>query len=103
MTVNGRQQRLRGAATRDLTAQARTKSLVEDTNGGVVQARFPAATRLTITEDDGGTNGHQVRLRKVELAERAAETDLTTTVSVTTPPGLRNGIGSSTAHSRSSP
>ena len=43
--------------------------------------RFPTATRLLITADAGGSNGHRVRLWKAELAKLAAETGLTITVS----------------------
>jgi transposase len=43
-------------------------------------ARFPGATRLLITADAGGSNGHRVRLWKVELARLAAETGLEITV-----------------------
>jgi transposase len=42
--------------------------------------RFPDATRLLITADAGGSNGHRVRLWKVELARLAAETGLEITV-----------------------
>lgn len=42
--------------------------------------RFPNATRLLITADGGGSNGHRVRLWKVELAKLAAETGLEITV-----------------------
>jgi transposase len=44
------------------------------------QPRFPAATRLLITADAGGSNGHRLRLWKVELAKLAAETGLEITV-----------------------
>ena len=43
-------------------------------------ARFPNATKLLITADGGGSNGHRVRLWKVELAKLAAETGLEITV-----------------------
>ncbi len=43
-------------------------------------ARFPAATRLLITADAGGSNGYRVRAWKVELAKLAAETGLEITV-----------------------
>jgi hypothetical protein len=39
--------------------------------------RFPDATRLLITADGGGSNGHRVRLWKTEIARLAAETGLT--------------------------
>jgi transposase len=44
------------------------------------QPRFPDATRLLITADAGGSNGHRIRLWKVELAKLAAETGLEITV-----------------------
>ena len=40
------------------------------------RARFPEATRLLITADGGGSNGHRVRLWKLELAKLAKETGL---------------------------
>ncbi len=42
--------------------------------------RFPGATRLLITADAGGSNGHRVRAWKAELAKLAAETGLEITV-----------------------
>ena len=42
--------------------------------------RFPSATRLLVTADAGGSNGHRVRLWKVELAKLAADTGLEVTV-----------------------
>jgi len=42
--------------------------------------RFPDATKLLVTADGGGSNGHRVRLWKIELAKLAAETGLTITV-----------------------
>ena len=42
--------------------------------------RFPQATRLLITADAGGSNGHRVRLWKVELARLAREIGLEITV-----------------------
>jgi transposase len=42
--------------------------------------RFPDATRLLITADAGGSNGHRVRLWKLELAKLARETGLEITV-----------------------
>jgi hypothetical protein len=42
--------------------------------------RFPDATRLLITADGGGSNGHRVKLWKVELAKLANETGLAITV-----------------------
>jgi transposase len=44
------------------------------------QARFPDARRLLITADAGGSNGHRVKLWKVELAKLAEETGLEITV-----------------------
>lgn len=44
------------------------------------RARFPDATRLLITADGGGSNGHRVRAWKTELARLAAETGLHITV-----------------------
>ncbi|MGH3469090.1 MAG: ISAzo13 family transposase [Acidimicrobiales bacterium] len=44
------------------------------------RARFPQATRLLITADGGGSNGHRVRAWKAELAKLAAETGLEITV-----------------------
>jgi transposase len=40
------------------------------------RARFPEATRLLITADGGGSNGHRVRLWKLQLANLAKETGL---------------------------
>jgi transposase len=42
--------------------------------------RFPKATKLLITADAGGSNGHRVRLWKLELAKFAKETGLEVTV-----------------------
>src|SRR5487761_1629048 len=42
--------------------------------------RFPDATKLLITADAGGSNGHRLRLWKVELAKLAKETGLSITV-----------------------
>lgn len=42
--------------------------------------RFPEATRLLITADAGGSNGHRVRAWKYHLAAFAAETGLEITV-----------------------
>ena len=44
------------------------------------QHRFPNSTRLLITADAGGSNGHRVRLWKTGLARLAAETGLEITV-----------------------
>jgi len=41
------------------------------------RGRYPAATELTITADGGGSNGHRVRLWKLELSRLAQETGLT--------------------------
>jgi Rhodopirellula transposase DDE domain len=43
-------------------------------------AAYPAAARLLITADCGGSNGNRVRLWKTELAALAAETGLAITV-----------------------
>ena len=48
--------------------------------------RFPEATKLLITADAGGSNGHRVRAWKVELAKLAADTGLEITV-IHYPPG----------------
>src|SRR5664280_676344 len=50
------------------------------------RARFPEATKLLITADAGGSNGHRVRAWKVELAKLAADTGLEITV-IHYPPG----------------
>ena len=42
--------------------------------------RFGNATKLLVTADAGGSNGHRVRLWKIELAKLAAETGLEITV-----------------------
>jgi len=39
--------------------------------------RYPEASELTITADGGGSNGHRVRLWKLELSRLAQETGLT--------------------------
>jgi transposase len=44
------------------------------------KARFPSATRLMITADAGGSNGHRVRAWKKHLAEFATDTGLEITV-----------------------
>ncbi len=44
------------------------------------QPRFPDATTLLITAHAGGSNGHRVKLWKVELAKLVAETGLAITV-----------------------
>ena len=44
------------------------------------QQRYPAATRLTITADGGGSNGARVRLWKLELQQLADELGLAITV-----------------------
>jgi hypothetical protein len=41
---------------------------------------YPAATRLLVTADAGGSNGYRVRAWKTELARFAAETGLAVTV-----------------------
>ena len=50
------------------------------------QPRFPAATKLLITADAGGSNGYRVKLWKLELAKLAQESGLEITV-VHYPPG----------------
>jgi hypothetical protein len=50
------------------------------------QDRYPAATRLLITADSGGSNSARARLWKLELARLAAETGLQITV-LHFPPG----------------
>ena len=50
------------------------------------QDRYPAATRLLITADSGGSNSARARLWKLELARFAAETGLQVTV-LHFPPG----------------
>ncbi|MFI7301380.1 ISAzo13 family transposase [Streptomyces sp. NPDC050121] len=47
---------------------------------GQGHAAYPAATRLLITADAGGSNGYRTRAWKLELARLAAETGLTVTV-----------------------
>jgi hypothetical protein len=44
------------------------------------RAAYPAASRLLITADGGGSNGYRTRLWKTELADLAAETGLRITV-----------------------
>jgi transposase len=44
------------------------------------RGRFPNATKLCITADAGGSNGHRVKLWKVELAKLATQTGLEITV-----------------------
>jgi transposase len=44
------------------------------------RSRFPTATRLLITADAGGSNGHRLRLWQVELAKLAKQTGLEVTV-----------------------
>ena len=52
----------------------------------VGQTNYPAARRVLITADSGGSNGSRLRLWKTELATFAAETDLEITV-LHLPPG----------------
>jgi transposase len=52
----------------------------------VGRAAYPDATRLLITADGGGSNGHRTRQWKTELAALAARTGLTITVTHL-PPG----------------
>ena len=44
------------------------------------RGRLPEATKLCITADAGGSNGHRVKLWKAELAKLATETGLEITV-----------------------
>ena len=44
------------------------------------RARYPAARRLMITADCGGSNGARVRLWKIELQKLADETGLTLSI-----------------------
>jgi len=44
------------------------------------RARYPAADRLLICADGGGSGGHRVRACKVKFAAFAAQTGLTVTV-----------------------
>jgi hypothetical protein len=53
---------------------------------GVGRHMYPAASRLLITADGGGSNGYRTRLWKTELAALAARTGLTITVTHL-PPG----------------
>jgi DDE family transposase len=46
----------------------------------VGRAAYPAATRLLVTADTGGSNGYRVRAWKTELARFAADTGLAVTV-----------------------
>jgi Rhodopirellula transposase DDE domain len=46
----------------------------------VGSATYPAASRLLVTADAGGSNGYRVRAWKTELARLAAETGLAVTV-----------------------
>jgi hypothetical protein len=46
----------------------------------VGSAAYPAASRLLITADGGGSNGYRTRLWKIELARLAEQTGLTVTV-----------------------
>lgn len=46
----------------------------------VGQVAYPAAGRLLVTADAGGSNGYRVRLWKTELARLAADTGLAVTV-----------------------
>ena len=61
--------------------------------GSMGKLHFPDATRLLITADGGGSNGHRVRLWKLELAKFAEETGLQITI-CHYPPGTSkwNGI-----------
>jgi hypothetical protein len=63
--------------------------------------RYPAAKRLTITCDGGGSNGSRVRLWKLELQKLASQLDIDITVHHL-PPGTSkwNKIGVSRTHPR---
>ena len=65
------------------------------------QAVYPAATRLLITADGGGSNGSRVRLWKLELQRLADETGLEVAV-CHLPPGTSKWKRLSIASSRSS-
>jgi Rhodopirellula transposase DDE domain len=54
--------------------------------------RYPKAKRLMITADGGGSNGHRVRLWKVELQKLATEIGLPITV-CHLPPGTSRRVG----------
>jgi hypothetical protein len=73
---------------------------------GAGRDRYPAARRLLITADAGGSNGYRTRAWKTELAAFALETGLQITV-CHFPPGTRpappNGTKSSTGCSPASP
>ena len=62
---------------------------------------YPAAGRLLICADSGGSNGARLRLWKVELAALAAETGLAVTV-CHLPPGPASGTRSNTVCSLTS-
>ncbi len=62
--------------------------------------RYPAARRLLITADAGGSNSYRTRAWKTELAAFALETRLASATSRPAPP---NGTRSSTGCSRPSP
>ena len=51
--------------------------------------RYPQAKQLVITADGGGSNGHRVRLRKLELSRLAQEIGLDIQVHHF-PPGTSN-------------
>ena len=63
---------------------------------------YPRATRLLVTCDSGGSNGHRNRAWKAGLAALAQETGLDITV-CRFPPGTSSGTRSSTACSARSP
>ncbi len=66
------------------------------------QADYPAARRLLITADAGGSNSYRYRLWKAELATLAADTGLAITVCHFRR-APRSGTRSSTGCSRRSP
>ena len=70
------------------------------------RAAYPGARRLLITADAGGSNGYRTRAWKAELAAFALQAGLAVTVCHFPPgtgPGPRNGTGSSTGCSPTSP
>ncbi len=66
------------------------------------QSRYPDATRLLVTADGGGSNGHRVRLWKVEL-QALANTLRVPITACHLPPAPANGTRSNIASSRFSP
>jgi hypothetical protein len=92
-----------GSMTSPRTLAGRTVGTDHDTAAFAVasirrwwQARgrhdYPAATRLLITVDAGGSNGYRTRAWKTELAALAAKTGLDITVCHMPPGVLRNSV-----------